>query len=82
MFKIHKDIMKENNDISYTSAYRKIKWLLDEGLIVVDKIVFRFDRKKINLYHSTIKAFNVRCEDIDVFVQLSLSKILTLQRSG
>jgi hypothetical protein len=57
-----KDIMMENNDISHTSAYRKIKRLLNEGLIVVDKIVFRFDRKKINLYHSTLKAINVRCE--------------------
>jgi hypothetical protein len=33
-----KDIMMENNDISHTSDYRKIKWLPNEGLIVVDKL--------------------------------------------
>jgi hypothetical protein len=42
-----KDIMMENNDISHTSDYRKIKWLPNEGLIVVDKIVFRSDKRNL-----------------------------------
>jgi hypothetical protein len=49
-----KDIIMENNDISHISAYRKIKWLLNEGLIVVDKIVITSDGKKFSLYHSTL----------------------------
>ena len=39
-----KGIMSEN-DTSYTTAYRKIKWLLNEGLVIIDKIAAR--RKKI-----------------------------------
>ena len=31
------DIIKES-DIGYTTIYRKIKWLLDKELLVVDKI--------------------------------------------
>lgn len=31
------DIIRES-DISYTTIYRKIKWLLDKELLVVDKI--------------------------------------------
>lgn len=77
-----KDIMMENNDNSHISHYRKIKWLLSEGLLVIDKIIITSGGKKFSLYHSTLKAINVRCEDNDVFVELSLSKIFTLQRSG
>ncbi|MFZ0316547.1 MAG: hypothetical protein WB501_03990 [Nitrososphaeraceae archaeon] len=31
------DIIRES-DIGYTTIYRKIKWLLDKELLVVDKI--------------------------------------------
>ncbi|MFZ0253226.1 MAG: hypothetical protein WAL28_05435, partial [Nitrososphaeraceae archaeon] len=31
------DIIRES-EISYTTIYRKIKWLLDKELLVVDKI--------------------------------------------
>ncbi|MFZ0656702.1 MAG: hypothetical protein WAM19_08670, partial [Nitrososphaeraceae archaeon] len=31
------DIIRES-DIGYTNIYRKIKWLLDKELLVVDKI--------------------------------------------
>ena len=47
-----KDIISaSNNGISHTSAYRKIKWLLDEGLLIVDKIVITSAGKKFSLYH-------------------------------
>ena len=35
------DIIRES-DISYTTIYRKIKWLLDKESLVVDKIAFIF----------------------------------------
>ncbi|MGA7042372.1 MAG: hypothetical protein WBY71_01770, partial [Nitrososphaeraceae archaeon] len=63
-------------------AYLFLGWALSEGLLVIDKIIITSGGKKFSLYHSTLKAINVRCEDNDVFVELSLSKILTLQRSG
>ena len=54
------DIIAEN--ISRTTAFRKIKWLLKEGLIIVDKIVISQDGKKFSLYHSTLKAINAKYE--------------------
>jgi hypothetical protein len=64
-----KDILLENNDISHTSTYRKIKWLLDEGLLIVDKIVITSAGKKSSLYHSTLKAISVRYEDNNIIVE-------------
>ena len=40
------DIIRES-DISYTTIYRKIKWLLDKELLVVDKINLSPEGKKI-----------------------------------
>jgi hypothetical protein len=42
-----KDIMIENNDISHISDYRKIKWLLNEGLLVIDKIILRLVERNL-----------------------------------
>ena len=52
-----------------TTAFRKIKWLLNEGLLIVDKIVITSSGKKFSLYHSTLKAINVRYENNDVIVE-------------
>ncbi|MDW3644697.1 MAG: hypothetical protein QN819_07690 [Nitrososphaeraceae archaeon] len=40
------DIIRES-DISYTTIYRKIKWLLDKELLVVDKINLSPEEKNI-----------------------------------
>lgn len=64
-----KDIILENSDISHTSAYRKIKWLLDERLLIVDKIVITPAGKKFFVYHSTLKAISVRYEDNNIIVK-------------
>jgi len=50
------EILKEIN-ISYTTGFRKIKWLLNEGLIMLDKIIITPDGKKFSLYHSTLKSY-------------------------
>jgi len=42
------DITRENNDIPHTTAFRKIKWLLNEGLLIVDKIVITDAGKKFS----------------------------------
>ena len=60
--------MMENNDISHISDYGKIKWLLNDGLLVIDKIIITSGGKKFSLYHSTLKEINVRCEDNDVLL--------------
>jgi predicted transcriptional regulator len=62
------EILRETN-ISHTTGSRKIKWLLNEGLIVLDKIIITPDGKKFSLYHSTLKAISVKYEDTNVIVE-------------
>jgi DNA-binding transcriptional ArsR family regulator len=52
------NIMREKK-ISYTTTYRKTKWLLDEGLLAVSKIEITPDGKKSSLVHSVLKSVNV-----------------------
>ncbi len=63
------DIITENNTISRTTAFRKLKWLLKEGLIIVDKIVLASDGRKFSLYHSTLKAINAKYELNNISVE-------------
>jgi hypothetical protein len=63
------DITRENNDIPYTTAFRKIKWLLNEGLLIVDKIVITDAGKKFSLYHSTLKTISVKYENNEMIVE-------------
>jgi predicted transcriptional regulator len=62
------EIVKETN-ISHSTGFRKIKWLLKEGLIMLDKIVITPDGKKFSLYHSTLKSINVKYEYTNVVVK-------------
>jgi len=50
-----KEILKDTN-ITHSTGFRKIKWLLKEGLIILDKIIITPDGKKFSLYHSTLKS--------------------------
>ena len=50
------DILRES-DISYTTVYRKIKWLLDKELLVVDKINIA---RREKIYHIS-KCSQKRC---------------------
>ena len=38
----------------HTTAYRKIKWLVDEKLLVVDKVLINDEGKKYSLFHSVL----------------------------
>ena len=62
------EILKETK-ISHTTGFRKIKWLLNEGLIVLDKIIITPDGKKFSLYQSTLKSISVKYEDTNVVVE-------------
>jgi predicted transcriptional regulator len=62
------EILKDTN-ISHTTAFRKTKWLLKEGLIIVDKIIITPDGKKFSLYLSTVKAITARYEANNVRVE-------------
>ena len=52
-------IMREQN-IPYTTVYRKTKWLLNQALLVVDRIEITQDGKKSSLVHATLQSIAVK----------------------
>jgi predicted transcriptional regulator len=63
-----KEITREAN-ISHTTAYRKIRWLVEEKLLVVDKIEITDEGKKFSLFRTVLKSFNVKYEYNNVIVE-------------
>ena len=55
--------------IPHTTVYRKIKWLLEEKLLVVDRIEITEDGKKSSLLRTVLKSFNVKCEYNNVIIE-------------
>jgi DNA-binding transcriptional ArsR family regulator len=62
------DIIKETG-IPHTTAYRKVKWLLDQGLLSVEKITITEEGKKFSLVRSTLRSFEVKYTLGDVTVE-------------
>ncbi|HEY6883657.1 MAG TPA: hypothetical protein VI278_06430 [Nitrososphaeraceae archaeon] len=62
------EIIRETN-ISHTTAYRKIKWLVEEKLLAVDKIEITEEGKKYSLFRTILKSFNVKYEYKNVIVE-------------
>jgi len=50
----------EETNISHTTAYRKIKWLVEEKMLIVDKIEITEEGKKSSFFRTVLKSFNVR----------------------
>jgi len=61
-------IMRDTG-VPHTTAYRKIKWLLEEKLLVVDKIEITEDGKKSSLLRTVLKSFNVKYEYNNVLIE-------------
>lgn len=59
----------KDTGIPHTSAYRKIRWLIDEKLIVVDKIEITEDGKKYTLLRTVLKSFHVKYEYNTVVIE-------------
>ena len=62
------EIMREKK-IPYTTTYRKTKWLLDEGLLVVSKIDITPDGKKSSLVHSVLRSITVKYKQDDISIE-------------
>ena len=56
-------------DISHTTAYRKIKWLVEEGLLIVDKIQVTEEGKKSSFFRTVLKSFTVKYEYNNVVIE-------------
>ena len=62
------DISREQN-IPHTTCYRKTKWLINEGLVIVDKIIITPEGMKFSLYHSVLKSISVKYEGNNVTIE-------------
>ena len=62
------EIILETN-VSHTTAYRKIKWLVEEKLLIVDKIEITEDGKKSSLFRAILKSFNVSYDYNNVVIE-------------
>lgn len=58
-----------DTEIPHTTAYRKIGWLLEEKLLVVDKIDITEDGKKSSLFSTVLKSFNIKYEYNNVVIE-------------
>jgi hypothetical protein len=74
------EIIKETG-IAHTSAYRKTNWMLENGLVIVEKIKVTKDGKKFSLLKSVFKSINVRYEHEKVTVEVERN-VDTLQRTA
>ena len=61
-------IIHETN-VSHTTAYRKMRWLVEEKLLIVDKIEITEDGKKSSLFRTVLKSFNVKYEYNNVVIE-------------
>ena len=62
------DVIRETG-MPHTTAYRKIKWLVDEKLLVIDKVSINADGKKYSLFHSIFRSLIVRYENNKILVE-------------
>jgi DNA-binding transcriptional ArsR family regulator len=62
------EIILETN-VSHTTAYRKIKWLVEERLLIVDKIEITEDGKKSSLFRTILKSFDVSYDYNNVVIE-------------
>lgn len=62
------EIIKETG-IPHTTTYRKIKSMLENGLLIIEKIELRDDGKKFSLFRSTLRSINVKYEQGQVVVE-------------
>ncbi len=63
------EIIRET-DIPHTTAYRKIKWMLAQDLLTVERIVVSKDGKKFSLIRSVFKSIDVRYQYHDVIIEV------------
>jgi DNA-binding transcriptional ArsR family regulator len=61
-------IIQESN-LSHSTVYRKIRWLVKEKLLIVDKIEITETGKKTKLFRSILKSFRVNYGHNNVVIQ-------------
>ena len=67
--------------IPHSSAYRKIKWMTEEGLLFTERMDLTPDGKKYSLVRSTIKSIGVTYDQGNVVVSVEYN-INVLQKTA
>jgi len=62
------EIILESN-VSHTTAYRKIRWLVEEKLLIVDRTEITEDGKKSSLFRTVLRSLNVNYEYNNVVIE-------------
>ena len=62
------DIIMETK-MPHTTAYRKIKWLVDQDLLVIDRICISDEGKKYSLFRSVYRSLVVKYENIKIIIE-------------
>ena len=61
-------IVQETN-VSHSTAYRKIKWLVEEKMLIVDKVGITENRQKSSLFRTTLKSFDIKYEHNNLHIE-------------
>lgn len=62
------DIIMETK-MPHTTAYRKIKWLVDNKLLLIDRISISEEGKRYSLFHSVFRSINVKYENNKIVIE-------------
>jgi DNA-binding transcriptional ArsR family regulator len=62
------DIIMETK-MPHTTAYRKIKWLVEQDLLVIDRICITDEGKKYSLFLSVFRSIVVKYENIKIMIE-------------
>lgn len=58
--------------IPHTTAYRKVKWLVDENLMFVERIIIKPEGKKYSMFLSVYKSFNIKYDHKEILIDAEL----------
>jgi predicted methyltransferase len=59
----------EESNVPHSTVYRKIRWLVEEKLLIVDKIEITENGKKSSLFRTILKSINVKYENNNVVIE-------------
>lgn len=62
------DIIMETK-MPHTTAYRKIKWLVEQDLLVIDRFCINDEGKKYSLFHSVFRSIVVKYENMKIIIE-------------
>jgi DNA-binding Lrp family transcriptional regulator len=62
------EIVKETG-VPHSTAFRKIKTLLNDGVMIVERIEFTPDGKKYSVFRSSVRSINVKYELGEIIVE-------------